>query len=177
MKIACIGWGSLIWDKRELDVQEKWNEDGPLLPIEFARQSSNGRITLVICDNVRRVQTLWAIFKTPNLNEAIESLRVREGTSPNNIHFVDKQEIETGDNIKDSVADWLKQKKIDYAIWTGLTPKFNRVDGRKPSLTELVNYLKNLNSQTSELAKEYIQRTPTQIQTELRADLVKEMNW
>jgi len=38
-KIACIGWGSLIWDPRDLLVQREWFKDGALLPVEFARQA------------------------------------------------------------------------------------------------------------------------------------------
>jgi hypothetical protein len=48
MKIACIGWGSLIWDNGNLDSKGDWQNDGPMIPVEFARQSKNGRITLVI---------------------------------------------------------------------------------------------------------------------------------
>jgi hypothetical protein len=45
MRIACVGWGSLVWDPRDLPVKGAWRPDGPRLPIEFARQSDNGRLT------------------------------------------------------------------------------------------------------------------------------------
>ena len=32
----------------EMNIENKWFEDGPLLPIEFTRQSDNGRMTLII---------------------------------------------------------------------------------------------------------------------------------
>lgn len=177
MKIICLGWGSLIWDKRELNVEDRWRADGPFLPIEFARQSRDGRVTLVICDNVKPVQTLWTIFKTTDLNEAIESLRVREGTIPANIHSVRKQLTDSGDQIKSTISDWLKQKNFDMAVWTGLRPKFGQVDGKKPTVRELTEYLKNLDRPFYELAKEYIQRTPNQIDTEFRSKLLAKMNW
>lgn len=47
MKIACLCWGSLIWDdERNKDFNKclegnsfppSWKEGGPFLPIEFAR--------------------------------------------------------------------------------------------------------------------------------------------
>jgi hypothetical protein len=76
--IACIGWGSLIWDKRDLDVDGEWRTDGPLLPVEFARQSNDGRITLVVVQGVQPVPTLWSAFNTRDLAKARESLRQRE---------------------------------------------------------------------------------------------------
>lgn len=39
VKIALLGWGSLLWDKRpEFDeYHEPWQFDGPELPLEFSR--------------------------------------------------------------------------------------------------------------------------------------------
>lgn len=48
MKIAILGWGSLIWDKRNLRLAGEWQVGGPVLPIEFSRVSGYGRLTLVI---------------------------------------------------------------------------------------------------------------------------------
>ncbi len=51
-RIAILGWGSLLWDKRpDFDEQhDDWQFDGPVLPLEFCRVSSSrgGVLTLVI---------------------------------------------------------------------------------------------------------------------------------
>ena len=48
MKIAILGWGSLVWNPRNLSIiNSAWHPDGVLLPIEFARISRDGRLTLV----------------------------------------------------------------------------------------------------------------------------------
>jgi hypothetical protein len=43
MPTVCLGWGSLIWDPRELPIAVEWQTNGPLLAVEFARQSKKGR--------------------------------------------------------------------------------------------------------------------------------------
>ncbi len=39
MNIAVIGWGSLIWCPRTLQIEPGWHRDSPMLPVEFARKS------------------------------------------------------------------------------------------------------------------------------------------
>ena len=69
MKIAFLGWGSLIWDQRELRTKGNWNGDGPSLPIEYRRISRDGRITLVLYPNAEEVKTLWAHADYEKLGE------------------------------------------------------------------------------------------------------------
>ena len=80
MSIVCIGWGSLIWDPRELPIVSAWEADGPMLPVEFARESSDQRITLVLVPSGAPVPTLWAKLGVKSLEEAKAALSQREGS-------------------------------------------------------------------------------------------------
>ena len=80
--IACLGWGSLIWDQRELTTRGKWHEDGPMISVEFMRVSMDGRLTLVLAPlekAVPKVRSLCAVMDMSNLNDAIGALRCRQG--------------------------------------------------------------------------------------------------
>src|SRR5512143_907918 len=78
MKIACLGWGSLIWDPRVLPIQRPWLEDGPLAPVQFRRKSLDGRIPLVLDPQAAPVPLLWGPMLLTELNAAKEALAERE---------------------------------------------------------------------------------------------------
>lgn len=179
MKIACIGWGSLIWRPEALVINRKWHEDGPFLPVEFARQSRDGRLTLVITENSKPVRTLWALMSTDNLDKAKKSLLDREGISENKIEEyigVIKANDETTDEIRHIIKDWLNKLDLDAAIWTNLPPKFNKENKRIPTLEESITYLKSLGLNPFNTAIEYIKQTPKQIDTTYRQAIEKEFN-
>ena len=58
MKIAILSWGSLLWQPKDLQFNQEigWSNNGPMLPIEFARISKDGRLTLVITKDVKEVK-------------------------------------------------------------------------------------------------------------------------
>jgi hypothetical protein len=96
MKIAILGWGSLIWDRRDLKVAADFVAGGPILPVEFCRISADGRLTLVIEETHG---SLCATYHAPSVYDdlrfARENLSLREGTA--NVGFVN---LITGDCTK-----------------------------------------------------------------------------
>lgn len=179
MLIACLGWGSLVWDPRELPIRGKWFTDGPFLPIEFARQSSDGRMTLVTMpDTYPRVRTLWAPMSLTSLSEAREALRLREGISEKNAtsdiaHWNGESAART---LAEHIAEWARNLRIEAVIWTNLPPKF-RNEERAPSGDELVAYLSSLPPEQGKKAERYVRMTPRQVDTDYRRILESRLGW
>ena len=65
--IACLGWGSLIWDPKDLPIESGWHTDGPHLPVEFTRVSGGERLTLVITEGALPVSVLWSSLSVTSL--------------------------------------------------------------------------------------------------------------
>ena len=182
MKIACIGWGSLTWRPNELLIQRKWFEDGPIIPLEFVRQSKDGTLTLVITEKAKPVRTLWALMYTDNLETAKISLLEREGKGIprerlNEFIKVCKKDVEVDSSVDKDIKSWLITKDLDATIWTNLPPKFNKENNKAPSLEDAISYLRGLKNKTFNRAKEYIEKAPMQIDTEYRRAFEKEFNW
>jgi hypothetical protein len=181
MKIAVLGWGSLIWNSRNLKIKEReWKQDGPKLPVEFARISQDGRLTLVLYPKAKLIQVLWNYMDVDNLLEAIENLRKREGTIESYIGFIDLIENKSRCNIGDienNIRKWAEEKDIEAVIWTDLPCNFKDKANGKLNEENVINYLKSLTGSKFEIAKEYIAKAPTQIRTKIRMAIEEKLGW
>jgi hypothetical protein len=176
MKIAVLGWGSLIWDPRGLAVGSPWQPDGPEVPLEFSRVSQDGRLTLVVDGtNGERLCCLYAISSSARLEDAVENLREREGTRKHFIGFVaaggERDEAEYSGPVG-AVWSWALGKGFDAAVWTALPPNFEDRTGREFSVGAAVSYLMGLREPTLSKAREYVSRAPAQIMTAVRRELI-----
>ena len=177
--IACLGWGSLIWDPRELPVQREWFSDGPFIPVDFLRQSSDGRMTLVLDTSASLVRSLWTVMDTPVLAEAVAALRKREGIAEKNVaNYLGNWS--RGDAAPKLIADlpqWALSRGIEAAIWTALPAKFGQEDGRVATIEEVTSYLKGLTGRTRDEAERYIRYAPRQIDTLYRRKIEAALGW
>ncbi len=179
MKIAILGWGSLIWkpEKLEYNIDFEWSEEGPILPIEFARISNDGRLTLVISDLVKEVRTLFAISTFESLEKAILNLALREGSNISTIGYYIKSNSKISPinfKHKNNIKNWIEQNDyVDAVIWTNLPENWKA----KTKFHDRIEYLLSLDEKASKTAEEYIRKTPEQINTELRSEIEEKLNW
>ncbi|KIQ21944.1 hypothetical protein RT97_27110 [Variovorax paradoxus] len=182
-KIVCIGWGSLIWDPRTLPCVGGWNRDGPMLPVEFARESAGRKITLVICENVPEVQSLWTLLAADNVATARQQLGLREfeAAKPKwieaNIGYWDRSGgIYQGEGAP-AIAAWAQERGLAGVVWTGLSCGFKISPGVMPRAEEIVAHLNELDGAERIAAEEYVRRAPSQIDTEYRKLIASELDW
>jgi hypothetical protein len=157
-----------------------WRADGPVLPVEFARQSSNGRITLVLGRGFEHVPALWSAFNTHDLAEARESLRVREEIPRSHAAESIAQWRRGEKPVSEpdaTISAWATGKDLEAAVWTSLPPKFGGIDGRVPTENEVVAYLQTLEDQPRAAAEEYVRRAPRQIATPYRWAIERALGW
>ena len=180
MNIVYLGWGSLVWDPRELPIQRHWFEDGPFAPVDFTRQSSDGRMTLVIDgDAAWPVRLLWARSTEADPARAREALRIREGRPK-----LDKIGIwctgEDAPNNIPSLPEWAAAHEVDVVIWTALKPQYKENGNKvckRPQVGWVLNYLQQLTGSQRDCAEQYIRCTPPQIDTEYRRQIEATLGW
>lgn len=174
MKIACLGWGSLVWNPGDLPLRSQWHSDGPPIRVEFVRQSggASGRITLVILPSADQVTSLWAEMDSNDPEAAKESLRLREGR-PHRHHIGLWKSGQPDPAALPGMAEWATPRGIDAVVWTDLPPKFQGVEGRIPSVGEVVAYIQALPNEPKSVAIEYIRRAPAEIDTAYRREIAR----
>ena len=191
MKIALIGWGSLIWDSRSMcEHIGKWQTGGPCLPIEFSRISKGRppkghRLTLVIDEkNEEKVPTCFTESRIFELNVAITALAYREGITKdvnikNGIGYVERnKKADTKFKQSAVIQKWMENTDFDAAIWTALKSNFYEKRKKQFTVENATEYLKSLSDREEgdDDAREYIEKAPPEICTPLRRHLHK-TNW
>jgi hypothetical protein len=179
MKIACLGWGSLVWNPADLPIAGGWRPDGPALPVEFTRQSKDGRMTLVITDGAMPQTVFWSELNARSPDEARKALGAREGVpkanTPSSIGLWESGVLPS-DAVTRAIADWAAAAKLDGVVWTALPPKFGD-KAITPTADQVIAYLAGLQGEPRRLAEEYVRRAPSQIATAYRRGIEGALGW
>jgi len=181
MKIAILGWGSLLWEPGGDfgDVIElPWKLDGPKLSIEFSRISKTrgGALTLVIDPkNGSTVIVAWCLSNRARPEDAIADLRCREGTMMENIGYVRLNEQPTRpSDVEKTIIAWAAEKKLDAVVWTALQTNFEHKTKQPFSIEQAIAHIKSLPVNGKVKAAEYVWKAPDFVRTPLRSALQKE---
>ena len=184
MNIACLAWGSLVWNPKDLPIQRRWFDDGPFAPVEFTRQSRDGRITLELDEDAEPVRLIWARVALSDVEQAMKALCERERITASDWKsrigswYIRHEPPKT----IPSLAMWAQAHGIDAAIWTALGPQYKkqgetRPTKERPPLDWVLNYLQGLTGPCRDVAEQYFRRTPPQIDTEYRRRVEATLGW
>ena len=184
MRIAIIGWGSLIWDLEVLTphVAGDWQMGvGPDLPMEFSRVSPKRKMGLAVClDPVDGVPCRTNVIASAraDLEQAIDDLAVRERAPVSQIGWATLTDAHSAlSDVNTIVQRWLVQSEFQAAIWTDLEANFAQAKGASFSIPAAIAHLKNLNAEQIEEAHRYIVEAPAATDTPLRRTLTVDPWW
>ena len=185
MKIAVIGYGSLIWDLDDLapKVSGDWQRGtGPAMPVEFTRVSPKRKraLALVIHQDVPRPSaTSYIMSNSANLDQAIEDLALRERTEVSHIGYAaeDGRAFSRNPGVAEAVTTWLGQSGCSAAVWTDLDGNFTEHTGSSFSHQTGRDYLKTLTGESLYEAWRYITYAPSETDTPFRRFLLADTWW
>lgn len=179
MRIAILGWGSLVWDRRDLALGGPFRPGGPQLPLEFSRISRDGRLTLVIDEDRGTPSTTYVAPSVhSDLDQAIDNLYRRENMpGADGVGFVDTHDRTRGDTAWErhpraviTIENWAIRTGYRAVIWTALASNFHEPDkaGAPFSVENAIGYLAALPGESRDGALDYFRKAPPEIQCPLR---------
>jgi hypothetical protein len=117
-------------------VSETLQELSSPTPIEFTRQSADGRITLVIDSTASPVRLMWAHMLSGELQSARKALRDREGIKRGNwaSKIASWRRGQRAPAMIPALPKWAEARGLDAAIWTALGPKFEDAENIKKTM-------------------------------------------
>jgi hypothetical protein len=181
VKIAIIGWGSLLRKNKTLNLLDGWKDDGPFLPIEFAYASKREFLTLVLNPSSPTVKTYWGLSSFENLEAAIETVAKFAGAKIDEIGFLSTDDKNYCNKISPEIQlplmDWLAEKCLDNVIWLDTRSNFKDVTHLEFTLDAAVDYIMGLGKNEALAMERYVIATPEQIETPLRDRLRRELGW
>ena len=186
MRIALLGWGSLLWEGG-LDFdkyRDEWKFDGPQVQLEFSRISMRrlGALTLVIDpEHGALTAVAWCLSRRRCVDDAICDLRCREETTLENIGRLVVPEMSPSvggaprnEANADPMVTWARNKNVGVVIWTALKSNFMSKRKCPFSVPAAISYLNTLPPEGKVKAAEYVWRAPAFVQTPLREALQQE---
>ena len=178
MNIVCIAWGSLLWKPGPLKLASGWHPGGPLLPLEFARDSDDSaEVALVLCEGATLMPTYWAYLAAPDLDAARAMLAAREKIEAGRPEWIGSIPPVDGAVADERIAAWLRGRGIDAAVWTAVPAKFGGCEGRLATADEIVARLDAMEGEERAGAEEYVRRTPAHIDTRYRREIAARLGW
>ncbi len=178
MKIACLGWGSLIWKPGILPVRRPWRRDGPDLPIDFAREGDGGELAAVLCDSAPVARVMWALLDVRCVEAARELLRRREqipSSQPRSVGSVEG--CANRYEYSAVIARWARAMRLDAVVWTALPPRIFGENGRAPTIEEALAHIRELPEERRRHAEFYTRSAPMFIATPMRRALEETFGW
>ena len=196
--IVVIAYGSLKYNLGKgacrLEILDnRFNPDGPLLPLEYARISGcfknppERKLSLVIRRGAELQETYWSIMKAMNLEEALKNLARRETMTINpsgkGVYFLNLKTLETNlsdsnkdEMIKRILIEWAKEHlDIDIIIFSNWKSNFKKRNDSKCIPETAIEFLKKISPRELSLAKEYIEKT--NLDTFFSRAIKKDFDW
>ena len=154
MKIAYIGWGSLLWNNEVLQLKNNFKHTQIKLPINYSRisfidENNNGKLTLIIDEKYGEKCNIWyGETKIKNLDKAINTLKKREYTIKDNIGYYNfvKGTFRSKNLSKknlNKLKSSFKNKGFDAIIWTDLSSNWDKVEKNSFSNLKAEKYIQS----------------------------------